>query len=352
MNQAGLKDKIDQLIQESNRIIVAGHIGPDLDALCACVAVYLYLKKFYPQKEAAMMISGPTFSEWDFSPELKEINYVEDLGDHLKGADLLFLLDGNSLDRFSPHPGNRRFRAVKTVCLDHHLETERPTEFTLKLVDPSIGSACQIIADVLFAADSSLDQKIIEVLLAGILADTGNLHYVSYRNSSSLETIKRLVDLGKIEIQALQLRIDRFKLGEFELLQLLIAQTKNVKIKNLPGLTYSFLPRAVLKKYSPGLISLAYHRYLWLIVRQIEDHPWGFVVTPKLKNEFKISFRSVPGSPNVASLAEKYFEGGGHRYASGGRLIDKAGKTDSKLVAEKVLEVIRLNSEKIELTAD
>jgi len=334
------KEEFDQLVAYQQNIVITAHTNPDEDAVCSALAVYEYIYRKWPEKNIRIVISDQTNDNWKFLANADKIEWVENLADHLEGVDLVVFLDGNSRKRFSPTPERIDLAQFKSVCIDHH--PTNPDNFTLNLSDLSAVATCQIIADVLFVNDNDLDKDLVEILLIGVLGDSGNFRYFSYQNSSGLETVKRLIDVGKIEIQSLLLKTDKISETEFEIIKILVSNTTNVELSGVPNLTYSYLPRSVLKQFQDkSIISQAYHRYLYLFIRQIETHPWGFVVVPERDNEFRISFRSTPGAPNVKQLAE-IFNGGGHYLAAGGKYLAKEGEeVDAKNVCEEVLKVIK-----------
>ncbi|MFH1601940.1 MAG: DHH family phosphoesterase [Candidatus Shapirobacteria bacterium] len=334
-------NKINALIKKAKNILITTHINPDPDALCSALATLSYLKKAYPKKKAKIIVTGRLFTEWETLKDNQKIKRVDDLVNHLDGVDLIIYLDGCTYSRFSSQAEELKSSKIKSICLDHH--PGKPDYFDFCLINTRAIAACQIAADLFFADSKLLDKKTAETLMLGILSDSGNFRYLSYENSDSLITVKRLVDKAKINVQSLLLKIDKMNPDTFALLQILYRNTQNVKLKKLPSLTYSYLPLSVLGKYSYEDIANAYHKFLFIIVRQIKDHPWGFVVIPEEKNKFSISWRSNPGAPKVNLIAQQ-FGGGGHKYAAGSKLEFPPAKKSitTKQVCQKILEKLVL----------
>lgn len=343
------RKKFDQLVEGAKRIVITTHIGPDADAVCSTLATYSYLKKIRQGEKVRILITGQPYTEWEHFKFYEKIDWVDNLADHLGDTDLIIFLDGSTSDRFFRLPKLANLSKFKSIRIDHH--PGKPDKFTLDFSDLSAVATCQIIANMLFDEDKLLDKATIETLLIGIFADSGGLRYVNHEYSKVFESVKRLVDLGKIEIQLLQQKIEVIGCAELELIQSLFAKMTNIELKNLAGLTYSYLPKSVLKKYSMGIVRAAKRQFMYLILRRIKDHPWGFTVVPgEQLNEFSLDFRALPGAPNVRLIANRYFEGGGHNLAAGGRYVLKKGeeKLDSKDICQKVLKIIK--SAKIKLT--
>jgi len=250
-------------------------------------------------------------------------------------------LDGGNNGRFTTSPDKLDITKFKSICIDHHPETFEGV--TLNLSDPTGSATCQLLAELFDI--TSFDKPLAETLMIGILGDTGSFRFVDPTRSRVLDTSRKLVDVGQINIQVLQQRFERVPENIFEIMQILMANTKNVTLPNLPGFSYTYLSKSLLSKYDADTMSLAYHKYQFLFIRQIEGYPWGFVVAPKDEKEFKISFRSTPGAPNVKILCNQFFDGGGHVMASGGKYILKEGDivTDAPEICDFIINTLTSN---------
>lgn len=331
------RQQFDDLVKKAKKIVVTTHQNPDPDGLCSALGVSVYLDKVFPEKKYKVLVNGKAFTGWDWLASFKKIKWVEEIANELTGADLLIMTDGNRLERFSNEPDKIRAMKLKTICIDHHLG--EPEGFSFDLIDQSAMAACQIVTDILFDDEKLLDKETCEILLTGIFSDSGMFRYLTPQLSTVLLTVKKLVDAGRVDIQTLAAKTQRMNQAELELLKILFAKTHNIKMKKYPNLTYSFLPLEIRGKYSDEDIGNAYHRYLDVVVRQVKDHPWGFVVAPKRGDKIGISFRSLPEGPDVRRLAEKYFYGGGHSRASGGeyRTEEEIGYDE---VCRRVIEIL------------
>ena len=339
------KAQFDRLVAEGKNIVLTTHLRPDFDAICSLLAVDYYLRSRWPAKKITMIISGEPDNSWHFLPQAKRINWVDDLADCLEQVDLVVFLDSNRCHRFSIFPERINLDQFKSVCIDHH--PGDADSFSLNLIDSSAIATCQIVADNFFLHQRNLNKDVAKILLIGILSDSGYFHYLNYRNSAALKTIKRLIDFAKIDLQLLLSELKKITEAEFEVIKILVNHTTNIKLKDLPGLTYSYLPRNVLSRLPENIITRAYHRYLDFFVRQINGYSWGFVVVPRKENEFGISFRSLPGKLKMNRLA-KIFEGGGHYWAAGGKYRLKKGEVlTAQEVCQKILTIIEISRSKL-----
>jgi len=334
-----LKQQFDDLVSKTKHIIITCHTNPDEDAIASVLSVYEYLSKTTKNKTIRMVIAPPVKPDWDF---LKNANLIEwvDPANVTNNADLVIFNDGQTRDRFSYTPEKIDLTKFKTIHFDHH---PGPIDnFDLNIVDISKPASVQLIAELLFADDKFLTPEVAEILMVGILGDTGNFNYLDYKKCSVLTTVQRIMEIGKIDIQVLDIKRNQFTNKVFELYQILIANTKNISLPNFPPLSFSYLPKSVVDKYGYPTISNAYHTYMSMITRHIKDHPWGFIVVPgELGTDyFKIDFRSTSLGPDVGQLARDYFNGGGHKYASGGKFFPEKNEEVDTAV-KKILEKLK-----------
>ena len=95
-------DKLKQLIDNSNNIVIIPHTNPDGDAVGSCLALHCIFKKL---KKTSIVLSpntAPDFYSW--TPSFEQIVYFENnpkIGEKIiNECDLIFTLDFNDLNRF------------------------------------------------------------------------------------------------------------------------------------------------------------------------------------------------------------------------------------------------------------
>ena len=179
-----------------------------------------------------------------------------------------------------------------------------------------------------------------EIYLLGILGDTGNFAYLKPHQSKTLLIAKRLIEIGKIEIQEFQSRYRTLSDRVFTLIQELIKNTRYHQINNWPNFQTSYLDRQFRKSgdYIDSEVSEASHIYMAHYLRVIKDHPWGFVVTPKDNGDCGMSLRSLPNGVSVRDIVEKMGIGGGHDRAAGSTFKKK--DTDTVKVKDCMKQVM------------
>lgn len=336
MNQQ--RQEFNQFVQRAQKIAIVAHAGFDDDAIASCLAVYAYLKRHFPQKELHIYNESPPYTRWDWVENAERIEYLDDISDKLNQSDLVVFLDSQTYDRFTDHVGNLKVGKFRTIRIDHH-DTE-PDEFDLDLSQDDAIATCQILTGLLFRDDEAITHEIAKTLLVGILGDSGSFRFIRPDNAKALVMAARLVELGQIDLHKVHLKM--FKISEevWEIIRILVQNTQNVRLEEVPGLTYSFLSNSILKQFQQNDIKDAYHQYLYLFSRQIEGYPWGFVVVPKGEQIIQVSFRSISGAPDVSQIARR-LGGGGHKRAAGAKIKVSDPNIDSMDIVEKALRTIR-----------
>jgi bifunctional oligoribonuclease and PAP phosphatase NrnA len=336
----------DSILRKSKKVLITSHIKPDFDAVCSATSMYDYLSKVYTDKEYEMAITSEINHSFSSVKHIEKIKWVRDIADIVNEFDTIIFLDGNSRYRFSNEPEKIDLTRFKTICLDHHPNVA--DKFDLDLSNVMQSAATAIVYKLFFRNKKELiDREIAKTLLLGIIADTGTFKYLDQNRSETLIYAKELLDIAQTDIQILEMPMTQMSSNEFELIKVLMDNTKNMEMDSVPEFTYSFIPLKLFGKYTGAEIKNASDKYKIFYLRQIDNCKWGFVVTPDSENKFSISFRSTPGNVNARNLATA-FGGGGHIFAAGGHAEVDGEIKESIDLCDKVIEYLRNN--KIELT--
>lgn len=177
-------DSLKKIAEESDKIMIAGHIRPDGDCTGACIAAYHYLHNAFPEKQidVYMELLPETFDFMDkdgkiVSNELKDERY-----------DLFIAIDCSSDDRLG-EAANVFYEAENTVCIDHHISNKGYAKNNI--VDADASSACEVLYGLM--DESDIDYKIAEALYIGIIFDTGVFKY-SNTSRKTMEIAGRLIE--------------------------------------------------------------------------------------------------------------------------------------------------------------
>ena len=330
-------EKIDKLITKSNKFVIVPHSNPDGDALGSCLALWHFLKK---KNKRAVIISPteyPSFLKW-LPGEKNIINYNNNVissNNLISKSDVIFMLDFNSFNRIEKikHPIQKS--NSKKVVIDHHVDPEKI--YDLIYSSTNFGSTCEMLYNVLTEIDKKLiDKKISTCLYCGIMTDSGSFRFPN----TTYKTHQIISDLLKNNIIPSDIHEKIYDVNSINKIKLLSKALSNIKRVNKINAVYMKLSKNELIKYnfqkgdSEGFVNFGLSiKGIILSVILIEDINENFI---------KMSFRSK-GNFDVNKFARKYFNGGGHINAAGGKSYENIDITTKKLI-----EKIKENKDKFE----
>lgn len=178
--------KIDELLEGVSLVAVAGHTRPDGDCTGSTLALYNYIKDWYPQIRVTLYLE-PIPNLFKFLRRSEEI--VSDFsGDEV--YDLFFSLDCGDMDRLGG-AGKYFTAAKKTVCIDHHISNKSFADFND--IQPEASSTSELVFELL--DEEMITKEIAECLYVGIIHDTGVFQY-SCTSSKTMNIAGKLMDKG------------------------------------------------------------------------------------------------------------------------------------------------------------
>lgn len=310
-----MSSEIFKLVEESNHVVVTAHMSPDGDSISSVLSVYTIFTKKYPNKKIRIVYTGTGKDEFSFLKNFEKIEWVDDIANHVEGVDLLVVLDVNNLNRVSKDP--EKLSVVKnSICIDHHGSV--PDQFTLSFIDSSISSNSEMIYRTL-DAEQYLDSDLAQIFLLGIITDTGHLTYINPSQVGVFDIVKKLVEIGNINIGSFNAKFGAMPKKVLPLIQVLMRNISFKEIEGWPDLQISFIDRETFEKgnYTDEDMSAASHIHIGQYVTRIGGYSWGLVLTPRADGTTRVSGRSLPGSVNVRDMFQRMEIGGGHDRASG-----------------------------------
>ncbi len=304
------------LLDSPKDIVVVTHYKPDADALGSSLGLAGFLKKKGHRVLVVTPSDYPAFLSWMQGNEEVIAVSNEFLGSFeqaktaISKADILFCLDFSNLKRAQDlQEPIRQSKAIK-VLIDHHLEPEKFADYEQWTTEAAstAGLIYQLIGQM--GETGLVDEGIANCLYAGLMTDTGG-----FRHSNTTQTefliASGLVGLGANPSLVAKLIYDTNSLERLRLTGFVLSK----RLQVLPEFrtAYIVLSAADLKQFdyqtgdTEGLVNYG------LSISGVRLS----VLLHERKEEIKYSFRSL-GDFSVNEMARKYFEGGGHKNASGG----------------------------------
>jgi phosphoesterase RecJ-like protein len=230
------------------------------------------------------------------------------------------------------------------VLIDHHLMPDTDF-FDLLFSEIEISSTSELLFVLIhkLGFENLMDKDIANNIFIGIMTDTGSFSY-SCNSPETFEHTAQLIRYG-LNVKEVHDKVyndnpeDRLRLMGFSINEKLI-------VKKEFSSAYISLTQNELKQFNEkpgfteGLVNLAL---------SVEGVQFAAMMTEK--NDFiKFSFRSK-GGIDVNSIAREFFNGGGHKNASGGKLyikMEDAIQLVEKVMIERVAPLL-LESKSLEI---
>lgn len=296
-------------------VLVVSHYNPDGDALGSSIA---WAKMLVGMGHEAMVVvpnKFPHFLEW--MPGVKEVRiYTEHEAEVRKAAleaDIVCCLDFNSISRLegltAAIEANTR---AKKLLIDHHLDPPKKY-FDLEFSHTEACSTSYLVGKLIerLVGAQAIDRDMGTVLYVGIMTDTGNFSYSSL-TPDLFRTVAMLVEQG-IDIPDINTRVyNSYSEGRVRLLGYAIGP-KMEMLQDGKAAVIS-LTETELRKYnfkqgdSEGFVNYPL---------SIETVKMSAMLTQN-RNQIRVSLRSR-GDVDVNLFARRYFDGGGHKNAAGGK---------------------------------
>lgn len=329
--------ELHSLINNSAKVAVVGHMHPDGDALGSTSAMCLYMRDFCGKDATIVLPETPADNVsfiipeglpclcWDKEPKKSESRILE--------ADLVIQLDCNAFHRTEGLQCAMETSKAKKVLIDHHLNPAVEC-FNLVFSTPEISSASELlywilkelsvkenaegcapsVASALFLAEEGACPSAIEIgtaLMAGMTTDTNN-----FANSvfpSTLQMASELIAAGVDRDALLQKIYNSYRENRVRIMGYMQYEGMQV-MEN--GAAYMIITKDIQSRFdlqegeTEGLVNVPLtigKVRLSVLLKEDGDH-------------FRVSVRSKKGT-SAQQLALKYFHGGGHENAAGGRLF-------------------------------
>jgi len=320
-------------IRKSKSIIITSHLTPDDDSIASVLSMYYYLTKVLAisEEKIRMLYSAVKSDRWEYFYNYEKIEFMDDIKREISAADTIILLDCSGWDRIS--------RSIKsgdysnfTICLDHH---PRPSLICdLHILIDNYSSTSELIFEMFFKDREKLDKDICEILLMGIMGDTGSFRFVSPTISTSYLAAKRLVDDGEIYVEELW---DKYESVSIETIRIYATYLKKMTIRKIVGWPVMITSTLTMKekakyKLSSSNLDEARNMFKWML-KSVKGVPWGFVVEEKGDN-CGVSFRSLPKSVDVRDIVDRLGIGGGHPRAAAGSFKNMNAREAMKILED------------------
>lgn len=326
------------LLEQPRRISISHHNNPDADATGSALALYHYLTM---KGHTCVVFSPnevPDYLDWMPGRETVMV-FEEDAATctaRLNESEIHFSLDYNNYSRTKTMEQVLRDYKGITVLIDHHMFPDTCFEYGISLTSKS--STCEMIYDfIALAGDASMiNMAIAECIYSGIMTDTGSFRFPG-TTPNTHRIVASLLEVGLEPSRIHTALFDNYSENRLRFMGWLFAE----KMQVFPEYHTAVIAvsEEELKRFT---ISTGDTEGIVNFPLSIKPVIFSIFITQR-NQEFRMSFRSQ-GDFNVNEFARTWFEGGGHRNASGGRGADSLEATVARL-----MEAIKINESQLNL---
>ena len=309
-------ESLRELLAPANRkIVIVAHTNPDGDAVGSSLAWAEVLRGMGHEVTCIVPNKYPYFLDW--MPGIGQVvvfknDTAADAVRAIAEADLLFCLDFNAVSRLEILSDTIEANTTaRRVLIDHHLSPDG--HFDLSFSYPDSSSTCFLvysIIEALFGTDA-ITRQMAEALYVGIMTDTGNFAY-SFLTPELFRAVAVLVEKG-ISIPEIHNNVyNAYTEGRARLFGYVI--NRKMEIIQDGTVAYMSLMENEMRRFqfqqgdSEGFVNYA------LTIKKMKMSAM-FLAHRKF---IRVSLRSR-GDVDVNLFARKYFNGGGHKNAAGGK---------------------------------
>jgi phosphoesterase RecJ-like protein len=314
-----------EILSLSKNIFITGHIHPDADVIGSALAIYLFIKKVFKNKNVDIIFRDQ-YPEWlKFLPKIEKIKICKYVS---KRYDLGIILECSDISRMGGVLDINQLNFI--VNIDHHLNHSGINN-RLNFVYPEYASCAEIIFDIFKNLNFKIDHEIAECLYVGVVTDTGRFQW-SNTTQHSFFTAYKLVGYGLKPYEIYKNLYRRKSYNSMILLGKALSRIRILKIKGIQIGTMSISNRMFQTTKTSAIDTEDFINFpmdilgtkIAILFR--EDRP-GVV---------KVSFRS-----DGIDMEEvvRHWNGGGHKYACGATIEGKMNEVEKEVLGylKKVL---------------
>ena len=306
--------KVKQWLDEVENVVIVSHVSPDGDAIGSSLGLSHFLTSMNKKTQVIVPNIFPDFLKW--MPDANRIwvydQNPEKAHEAIQKADLICCLDFNVLSRIDTMQNSVAVSPAKKMMIDHHLF---PGDFCgITISHPHMSSTSELIFRFIteLGYTEHLTRDCAECIYTGMMTDTGGFTYNS--NDSEIyyiisELLAKGIDKDQIYRNVYHTySIDRLRLMGYVLYEKMqVYPSFNASLICLDGKEQKKFH--TVKGDTEGFVNLPLQikgvRFSTFLREDVE------------KKMIKVSLRSVGDFP-CNEVASEFFNGGGHKNASGG----------------------------------
>ena len=308
-------EALRELLAKPQSIVILAHTNPDGDAIGSSLAWAEILRKEGHDVTCIVPNRYPYYLE--FMPNISDIVIFKSdsegrAKEALKRADIIFCLDFHLLSRLD-QLGDiiDENQHAKRVLIDHHLDAS--DDFDIMFSHSEASSTCYLVARLIeeMYGVEHITRSMAENLFVGMMTDTGNFSFSSV-TPDVFRVVSLLAETG-ISIPDIHIHVyNSFTEGRARLFGYVI--NRKMKIFHNGTVAHMSITEEEMRRFwfqqgdSEGFVNYPLTIKKMKLSAMFTEH----------SDFIRVSLRSR-GDIDVNLFAQRYFNGGGHKNAAGGK---------------------------------
>lgn len=313
------REKLSNELNIKRKTVIIGHSNPDGDCIGSVTALSSFLRTRGLDPVIILPDDPPEFLQFltEGHKLLSCFSRREECFAAVADCELLICLDHNKFSRAGDLEHHLSACKAEKVMIDHHLFPDEDA-FDIVISKTEISSACELLYQVLLEMPeidgdvTRLPLECRESLYSGMMTDTNNFNNSVFPTTFAMasELLKAGVDIPKLHDNILCSYSERRMRLMGRMLE------SRMRVMEKCPVAYMTLPMEVKDEFGfkpgdgEGFVNLP------LSIKGIK---MTALFTEKENGTVRVSLRSK-GDTDVNSFAKAFFNGGGHKNASGGKL--------------------------------
>tara|TARA_Y100000994_G_scaffold160129_1_gene131325 strand:- start:477 stop:1469 length:993 start_codon:yes stop_codon:yes gene_type:complete len=297
-------NKLTELIENSDNILLSTHINPDGDGLGSEVAMYHYIKSY--NKNCRIINISDLTDKYQF---LNKNNIIEtyDTDKHfnwISNCDCAIIFDIGNYSRLGIISDILKDNNIQRISVDHHPSND--SFFNFRCLDISAPATGYLVWQYLKHTNTTLTYDMSEGLYAALITDTGSFRYNSTTPDCHLMA-KEILDSGVKPYNVYSAIYEQRTIPQVKLLGAVIDS-----LKIIDEFASIKINAQMLKDCNASLEDVDGFTDFMRSIKGVEV---SFMISQVSDSKFRINFRSR-GKYIINDIAH-HFNGGGHKLAAG-----------------------------------
>lgn len=327
-----LPEKIFDLIKKSKKVLLCLHVSPDLDCLSSVLAMARVLRRM--RKEVRIISFSQIPPLISFLPGAEEIEIADFAKIDLSGFSLMVALDTAQERMITRSRFPKKLpKDFKIVNIDHHFSNTFFGDINLIM---EVSSTAELLYRLFKYWRIKVDKELAEILLYGIVSDTGCFRY----SLTSSETFKIASEILEKGVDFEKIVLNTFKSYNFKTLKYWGKILENMEIDEEAGFVWSKISKKECEEL--GVLPTDIEGAADFFCGVVRGTRFGIILNEEAEGCVRVSLRTREDF-NVAKLAEK-FGGGGHK-AAAGLFLELPFEEAEKRIVEEARKMARESSD-------